>query len=405
MTDLLLDTGLNAEQRDCADAIKRSGDALLRVINDVLDLSKVEAGRMTIEPVAFDLQSAVEDSVELLAERAESKHLNLVVRWTPETPRQVVGDAGRLRQVLVNLLGNAVKFTERGTVQIAATCTERTPGHAVVSFTVRDTGIGIPADKLEPIFDKFTQGDASTTRRYGGTGLGLAISRQLAELMGGSLTATSEVGQGSTFTLSLPVATSGVESPRQPPPELVGGRVLLLDMSDARRQAIAAQVREAGIDVDEAAAVSDGVALLTQAADQGRPFRVVLVDHHMMTGPDGTLGTPLPAGLAVVAMVSRRGQAAALTGSRPLRADAMLLKPVRPSQLLDVLATAVRSLTGAAVATAGASVGSGAKVGSRPVRAHVLLAEDNVVNQRVARRMLEKAGVPGGPGLDRAGGG
>jgi signal transduction histidine kinase/DNA-binding response OmpR family regulator len=391
MTNLLLDTGLNAEQHDCADAIKRSAEALLRVINDVLDFSKVEAGRMTIEPVAFDLQTAVEDSAELLADRAESKHLDLVVRWVPGTPRQVVGDAGRLRQVLVNLLGNAVKFTERGTVQLTVACVAPALEGARVSFTVQDSGIGIPSAQLDSIFEKFTQGDTSTTRRFGGTGLGLAISRQLAELMGGTLTATSEIGGGSTFTLTLPFQAAAPAQAAPLPPELAGARVLVVDPSEARRRALAALIHEAGLDVAEAASADEGLATLDSAANALAPFRVVVADHHLMGGPQGTLGPQLPEGLSVVALVSRRGQAAALMGSRRLRADAMLLKPVRPSQVLDVLAAAVRSSSGAGVA-APAPAAASAAVPAAVFQAHVLVAEDNLVNQRVAMRMLEKLG-------------
>jgi len=394
MTNLLLDTGLNAEQHDCADAVKRSAEALLRVINDVLDFSKVEAGRMTIEPVAFDLQAAVEDAAELLAERDEDKHLNLVVRWAPDTPRLVIGDAGRLRQVLVNLLGNAVKFTERGTVQLRASYTGRDENLAHVTFTVEDTGLGIPSDQLESVFEKFTQVDTSTTRRFGGTGLGLAISRQLAELMGGTLTATSEIGRGSSFTLALPFTLSGQkETGRQVPAELVGGRVLLIDPAAARRSAVAGYLRDAGLDIVESSSADEGLGLLRSAAETGAAFRLVVADHHLMAGPDGSLGPGLPDGLVVVAMVSRRGQAAALMGSRRLRADAMLLKPVRLSQVLDVLASAIRSAEGGGVPAASRTTTGGSATADTPVfRAHVLVAEDNLVNQRVAMRMLEKLG-------------
>jgi signal transduction histidine kinase/CheY-like chemotaxis protein len=393
MTDLLLETGLNAEQHDCADAIKRSAEALLRVINDVLDFSKVEAGRMTIEPVRFDLQAAVEDSAELLAERAESMHLDLVVRWVPGTPRYVVGDAGRVRQVLVNLLGNAVKFTERGSVQLTASCADRSGDQAHVSFTVEDTGIGISSDKLDSIFEEFMQGDTSTTRNYGGTGLGLAISRRLATLMSGTLIATSQVGRGSVFTLTLPFALAdGVDAVRAMPPELIGARILLIDPSAPRRQAVGAVLSEAGLDAVEAASANEGITLLRSAAARQAPFGVVLVDHHLLTGPEGTLDGRLNEGVAVVAMVSRRGQAAAMMGSRRLRVDAMLLKPVRPSQVIETLAAAVRSSRGAAGPATEPTMALPAATEAPTFRAHVLVAEDNLVNQRVAMRMLEKLG-------------
>jgi len=392
MTDLLLETGLSREQHECADAIQRSAEALLRVINDVLDFSKIEAGRMAIEPVPFDLQAAVEDAVELLAERAEAKHLVLVLRWEPATPRHVVGDPGRLRQVLVNLLGNAVKFTERGTVQLAARAAAMAADRVQVTFSVEDSGVGIAADQLDTVFEKFTQGDNSTTRRYGGTGLGLTISRQLAELMGGSLTVASTVGHGSTFTLSLPFGVP--ESPAAAPAgahALQGTRVLVIDTSEMRRSALAVVLRDAGLDVVETGSCTEGLALL--AANGGdRGFRAVVVDHHLMTGAEGSLADGIPGHVAIVAMVSRRGQTAALTGFRRLQADAMMVKPVRPSQVVAVIASALRLPQDGRPADAPPGPGAGESATSAPIHARVLVAEDNPVNQRVALRMLEKMG-------------
>jgi signal transduction histidine kinase/CheY-like chemotaxis protein len=393
MTNLLLETGLTSEQHECADAIKRSAEALLRVINDVLDFSKIEAGRMAVEPLPFDLQTAVEDAVELLAERAEAKRLDLVLRWTRGTPRHVVGDEGRIRQVLVNLIGNAVKFTERGTVLVAVRVAGVVGDRALVTISVEDSGVGIAADQLEAVFEKFTQGDNSTTRRYGGTGLGLAISRQLAALMGGSLTASSEVGRGSTFTLSLPFALADSrEAEPQADPRLSGARVLVIDTSEARRSALAASLRDAGLAVTDTASCTEGLGLIASRKDGAQAFQVVIVDHHLMRGTGGCLADEVPGQLAIVAMVSRRGQTSALTGLQPLRADAMLVKPIRPSQLSGVIAAALR-LSDPGRAPAARQVSEVGANGAMPaIRAHVLVAEDNPVNQRVAMRMLEKMG-------------
>jgi CheY-like chemotaxis protein len=225
MIGLLLDTDLTAEQREYAETVRTSADALLTIINDVLDFSKVEAGRLTLEPIPFDLHLAVDEVADLLSARAHEKGLDLIVRCGPEAPRHVIGDAGRIRQILTNLVGNAIKFTHHGQVLVEvepiASAKQASPGiglqmadwksdllQSEIRISVSDTGIGIPEEKLNHIFEKFTQADASTTRRYGGTGLGLAICKQLVELMGGEIGATSHVGEGSTFwfTLPLPVA-------------------------------------------------------------------------------------------------------------------------------------------------------------------------------------------------------
>jgi signal transduction histidine kinase/ActR/RegA family two-component response regulator len=219
MTDILLETRLDATQLECADAIHRSAHSLLSIIDDVLDFSKIEAGRLSLDPAPFQLRAVVEDVVALLRERAEAKGLLLECRWAGSGPERVVGDAGRVRQVLTNLVGNAVKFTERGSVTVSVRSETGDDGLAFVSVVVEDTGIGIPPDKIETIFERFTQADTSTTRRYGGTGLGLAISRQLAVLMGGTLTATSTVGSGSRFTVTLPFEPAAAD--RLPEPEVV----------------------------------------------------------------------------------------------------------------------------------------------------------------------------------------
>ncbi len=389
MTNALLDTSLTREQHECADAIRRSAESLLQVINDVLDFSKIEAGKLTVDPAPFDLLVAVEDAVELLAEQAEAKELDLVVRWSPDTPRQVVGDAGRVRQVLVNLLGNAVKFTERGCIEVNV-WPDGPPPSRLVCLAVVDSGAGIAADKLEAVFDKFTQGDASTTRRHGGTGLGLTISRRLANLMGGTLTATSTIGLGSTFTLTLPLWPAGsreVEPAR--PRGLEGFRILVADPCLPRRAAVTDHLRAAG-------AVVDGASLLEHnaTAPPDTACHVVLADESTLPEPrpGGPAAAPMP-GSALVVMVSRRGQVAGMFAADWSPTRTTLLKPIRLSRLVDALEAAVDAKRPLAEAPQ-ASDPSPDTPTQPPItaRARVLIADDNLVNQRVAARLLAKLG-------------
>ncbi len=209
MTGLLLDTDLTAEQREYAETVRRSGEGLLTIINDILDFSRVEAGKLAIEANSFDLRLTVEEVNEMLAPKIEDRKVDLVLQYPADLPRHFVGDAGRIRQVMTNLVGNAIKFTQRGSIQICVECESRDAERARMRISVCDTGPGIPADKVDSVFDKFSQVDGSTTRKYGGTGLGLAISKQLVDLMGGSIGVTSELGEGSTFSFTLPLELDG----------------------------------------------------------------------------------------------------------------------------------------------------------------------------------------------------
>lgn len=285
MAGLLLDSPLNPEQRHYAETVRNSADALLAIINDILDFSKIEAGKMTVEPIPFDLRVVVEETADLLASKAREKGLDLIVRFSPETPSRVVGDAGRIRQILINLSGNALKFTNKGQVYMSVECEERIGAQARLRFSVVDTGIGIPAGKLEKIFERFTQADTSTTRKHGGTGLGLSISKQLVELMGGKIGVESKAGEGSRFwfTLLLPVATRAETGaidanivPGEAAQPMFHARVLVVD-DNAVNQTVAVRLLEKlGCRVDVAANGREAIEMVGLL-----PYDVIFMDCQM----------------------------------------------------------------------------------------------------------------------------
>src|SRR5437879_710029 len=269
MSGLLLDTALSPTQRDYAETLRRSAESLLLIINDILDYSKIEAGQLQLEQAPFDLEVVLKDVADLVAAAAQAKGIELAIRVAPDTPRHVVGDVSRIRQVLTNLAGNAVKFTHAGHVLLEVSCEAREDGRARLRFAVQDTGIGVAADKLAHIYERFTQADASTTRRYGGTGLGLAISKQLVELMGGKIRVASELGAGSTFSfrLVLPVA--------EPPPEravpmLAGTRALVVDDRAVNRRVLEEQLAGWRMRAGTAASAAEALEALRRARSEER---------------------------------------------------------------------------------------------------------------------------------------
>ena len=405
MTGLLLDTALSGEQRDYAETVRQSADALLTVINDILDFSKFESGKMVLEPIPFDLGVAIEEVTELLAVRTAGKDLEIVLRHALDAPRHVIGDAGRIRQILVNLAGNAIKFTSSGHVLIDVTCLEQSPEGALLEFSIQDTGIGIPADKLGKLFEKFTQADTSTTRKFGGTGLGLAISKQLVSLMGGAIKVTSVPGEGSTFsfTLRLPLSAPVAAYNRV---DLKGAHVLVVDDNEVNRRVLSEQLAACQIRVAARSSAAEALEAMRWAQTDGDPFQIAVLDF-LMPGMDGEmLGQAIKRDpdlrrTALVVLTSA-GQAGDRARFEQAGFAAYLVKPVRPLDLLDALAVVHgvgsggkallqmvtrHSLAESRVAETKPTAVRAAVLGSR-----VLVAEDNAVNQKLAIRLLEKFG-------------
>jgi PAS domain S-box-containing protein len=396
MTDLALRTTLTAEQREYLHTIKESSEALLALVNDILDFSKVEARQLTLDEVAFAFRDVVEDAVRLLASRADAKGLELACRIAPDVPDALVGDPGRLRQVLINLVGNAIKFTEHGEVIADVVVDEHADATVKLRFIVSDTGIGIPQEKQWQIFGPFVQADASTTRRYGGTGLGLAISAQLTELMGGRIWVESEVGQGSRFSF---VARFGVQqgaTTQATPPEssnLSGLRVLIVDDNATNRRIVEEMLtawRMRPTSVDGARAALD---TLATAADAGDPFRLVLSDA-LMPDVDGfALARAIRAdarfAAAKLIMLSSMGLPPGHSRAHDAGFSAYLSKPVKQSDLLDAIVTVFAPRTGQGQ-QAPAQQPPPPTPRTRPLR--ILLAEDNATNQKVVVRLFENRG-------------
>jgi signal transduction histidine kinase/CheY-like chemotaxis protein/CHASE1-domain containing sensor protein/HPt (histidine-containing phosphotransfer) domain-containing protein len=406
MVGLLLDTELTSRQREFGETARGSAEALLTIINDILDFSKMEAGKMTLEPIVFDLRLAVEEVAELLALRARDKGLDLIVRYAPETPRAVVGDPGRVRQVLLNLVGNAVKFTPAGHVLIDVGCERRDDGQGVIRLEVEDTGIGIPPEKLGLIFQKFTQSDASTTRRFGGTGLGLAIAKQLVTLMGGTIGAESTPGTGSRFWFTLPTPL-GVELDPTPTHAsrhgLAGVRVLIVDDNAVNCRVLTEQLRAWGLPSSSVDSGERALAALRAAVAAGNPFGIAIVDMQMPVMDGRALGQAIkddPELRATVLVLLTSINPGTDVPGVATGFAASLVKPVRQSHLFDALAAvwAARDRPAPMVTeetlprTRVIRPAVDAKPTHRFNGARVLLAEDNPVSQRIGVLMLEKLG-------------
>ena len=402
MTGLLLDTKLSPEQREFAETIRTSAEALLTIINDILDFSKIESGKLDLEILDFDLQMEMESVVELLAGPAQAKGIELVSSLRPGTPSRLRGDAGRLRQILTNLAGNAIKFTAQGEVVVSVTPAAEDATHSSLRFEVRDTGPGIPRETQARLFKAFSQADASTTRKFGGTGLGLAISRQLVELMGGEIGVTSEVGKGSTFWFTLRLEKQPKEAEAAVEyRDLGGARVLVVDDNATNRQITGHQLRSWKVYERAAASGPEALDILRDAEADGAPYDVALLDMQM-PGMDGMMLARAMEREPALA-VTRRSIMTSL-GQRPSDAelheagvDAYLAKPIRQSRLLDCLSRVLtRGGRDASSRTTGWLVRRStllapeSAAGARNIR--ILLADDNRINQKVAMGQLRRLG-------------
>ena len=430
MTGLLLESGLDNKQMQYTRAVKSSADSLLAIINDILDFSKIEAGKLTIEPLPFDLVSTLEEACDLLAPRADEKQIALAMHVGRGMPTQFIGDAGRIRQIALNLLSNALKFTTFGHVVLEIDVIERRGTIAVLRLSVHDTGIGIPEALQSRIFEDFSQGDASMTRRFGGTGLGLAITRRIAEMMGGAAGFRSVDGRGSTFWVTLPLTVPPDAAEVSPMPDLANRRVLVVDAHEVTRRALAQRIEGFGTEVETRALGDHGVHQLRLAAAQGRPFDVVFVESGTRTDEDVDFAVAVRKERALahtpMVLLARASDAVSVEAAMEMGYLDVVTKPAHGRALLGAMRRARTARETGATGTTGAR-GARSTVGTpdtpvTPVtpadgtprtsakrkaadqrsaqtsgedttpRPRVLLAEDNPVNQMVARALLERAG-------------
>ena len=394
MTELALDTDLTTEQRDYLETAHSSAESLLTLINDILDFSKIEAGRLELHPARFNLRDEMDDAIRPLAVRAHEKGLKLRCVWGREIPQYVVGDAGRVRQIVLNLLGNAIKFTHRGEVALEVARESGAVDEVALHFTIRDTGIGIPPDKQKLIFEAFSQADGTTTRNYGGTGLGLSISTRLVEAMQGKIWVVSTPGQGSAFhfTARLGIGEdlkiTGDSSFRR------GLHVLVVDDNVTNLRVVTDVLRRWEMNPISAASGSEALMFIHRAYDTGDPFTLIITDSHM-PGMDGNQlakeikQSPYCAG-AVVVMLPSEERPGDIRRARELGVSDYLSKPVRKEELRDVIARALDALRQDSGTRQ--PVPQFVNNPSSASSSRILLAEDNLVNQRVVQVMLEKRG-------------
>ncbi|HYL77258.1 MAG TPA: response regulator [Bryobacteraceae bacterium] len=392
MTELTLDTELTPVQRDYLATVRTSTESLLAVINDILDFSKIEAGKLVLDSVPFSLRRGIAETMKSLAVRAHEKGLELLCSFDDGVPAELVGDPVRIRQVLTNLVGNAIKFTHEGEVLVEVSASGERPGACMLLFAVRDTGIGIAAAAQKAIFEPFRQVDGSTTRRYGGTGLGLSISSQLVSIMGGEIRVESEVGKGSTFWFTVPAQALEKQMPEAEPPvaPLDGKRVLVVDDNPANLRIVQALLTKWGVTVDAADGGVPAIAKLRQAAAAGTPYQLALLDVHM-PGMDGaevarriradeTLSQP------VIMMLSSTDLHPGKTCCKDMGIAAMLTKPIFGEELRTAVANVLDTSASRQAAVHSVFEHNG------PTGLRVLVAEDNPVNQKLTVRLLERCG-------------
>lgn len=406
MVNMLLETTLSPEQRDYAIMIMESGNSLLTIINDILDISKIESGKLSIEPIPFDLRVTVESVVELQSRALLKKKVELIVDYPINTPSKLIGDPGRIRQILMNLVGNAVKFTHEGNILIKVECKEQNADTTTMQLTVQDSGIGIPVGRVKHIFNKFTQAEISITRRYGGTGLGLAISKQLVELMDGTISARSQPNKGSTFTLTLPMKADKETAVTIPAISCLAGlRLIIVNNNPTHREVLKKQLTACNMLVETVTDTQEALAEVQKACSAGISYQIAIIDEHI---PDNQstyefmykIKTDQAFSKIVKVLLTSTGKRGDSQKILNAGFSAYLVKPVRQKVLLNALATAWTAhhqgksgelITRHTLEDYSASELS-ETINNNPINAKILLVEDNIINQKVAQYMLEKLG-------------
>ncbi len=398
MASLLLDTTLDKEQLEFTNAIQSSGDALLKIINDVLDYSKIEAGKYELENIDFDLRLTIEKLSDLIAIKAHEKKLEFICIIDQQIPSSLHGDPGRLRQILLNLSGNAIKFTQKGEIVIRVSLENDTSTHTSLRFSVSDTGIGIPANRISSIFDSFSQADASTTRKYGGTGLGLTISKQLSEMMGGEMDVDSKEDKGSEFTFTATFEKQSKDATKSiiVSKDLRNKHILIVDDNHTSRQAIKMQLQSWDYRFDEASTGSMALKKLKRAVLDDDKFEIVILDMQMPEMDGETLGKKIKQDpdlkdttLVLMTLMGNRGDARRL---EKIGFSAYLTKPIKQSQLFDCLALVSGTQEQSKTEKTKPIITQHSLAEDQKNKLKILLAEDNPVNQRVAKITLEKLG-------------
>jgi signal transduction histidine kinase/CheY-like chemotaxis protein/HPt (histidine-containing phosphotransfer) domain-containing protein len=395
MSELLLLTDLNTQQRDYAESIESSANALLTILDDILDLSKIQSGKLRIEAFAFNLRHVVDQIGQLMAGRAQEKGIEILIRYPIGVPSQVVGDPTRIRQILMNLTGNAIKFTERGHVLIRVECADKTDNICTFVISVRDTGIGIPDELRESIFEQFSQADESTTRKFGGTGLGLTISKQLIEMMGGSIGVTSAVGSGSEFFIRFKLPFEK-EIQQHNFIDLCSVPILVVDDSELNRRIALEYLQSLQIPCDEAVCASEAMEKLKRARQSGNPFGIAVLDYFMVKTNGGNLADMIKTDPlirdTVLVLFSSGARAGELDEATQAHFSASLLKPIRSLVFLEALSESWRNFNNGLPANRSGEFGKEEGKAIAHFKADLLLVEDNALNQKVASVILQRFG-------------
>ena len=398
MTDLVLDTDLTDEQTEMLRAVKTSADGLLVVINDILDFSKIEAGKLEVEEIDFNLRNMMDDVMQFLALNAHEKEIEIVYEIGEKVPSFVIGDPGRIRQIMTNLVGNAIKFTEKGVIHIKAQSLKETKKDALIEFSIKDDGIGINKENLKKLFKSFHQADASTTRKFGGTGLGLAISKQLTKLMGGTIHVTSEVGKGSTFIFSavLKKQLTVVEKIRYPIEDMRGMEVLIVDDLSINLDILRGFLENWGFVVHDADTAKNGLRMANLSATHGKPFPLIISDCNMPDFDGAYFGEKIRKitlyNNSKLVMLTSRGAKGDYERMKKIGFDAYLTKPIRQSTLFDTISMVLSGKQPNKKKQKKELVTKHSVLEANIKKTKILLVEDNPINQKVAKMQLTKVG-------------